>query len=43
MLQILSLYFALRYCFTRDEKKRTYFLETAMEVLETFFKRLDPH
>ena len=26
MLQTLSLYFALRYCFTRDEKKRTYFL-----------------
>ena len=25
MLQILSLYFALRYCFTRDEKKKNLF------------------
>ena len=30
MLQILSLHFALHYCFARDKKKkRTYFRETA--------------
>ena len=42
MLQILSLYFALRYCFACEKKKELIFSKLRMEVLETFFERLDP-
>ena len=35
MLQILSLHFALRYCFARDKKKRELiFAKLRMEVLD---------